>query len=289
MARPRRLAIHLALFAAGIALPLIVLAVAAGWTYLAFERGRIDHEAHRLVRDIAGNIEREIGALAATATTLATANALVRDQNFERFSQRAKAVPIRGGGWVVVWARTGQPHVNTHVPWGAPLIRQPVDELDRAVFERGETYVSDPFFGGTARRPVFVVAVPARDGDGNVLFGLALVLPAQHLTDTVREVILPPGWIATVNDREHRIAPRTIDPGRWIGRPMSETGRRVTEAVAPKGGGLWDNVFTLEGRPVRGAYYRMPHGWLVSASALREVYEAPVWRVLAAGFAFLLA
>jgi hypothetical protein len=289
MARPRRLATHLALFAAGIALPLILLAVAAGWAYLSFERGRIDHEAQRLVRDIAGDIEREIGALAATATTLATANALVRDKNFERFYQRAKAVPIRGGGWVAVWDRTGQQHVNTLVPWGTPLARHPNEAIDRAVFGRGEVHVTDPFPGAMARRPVFCVAVPARDAEGNILFALALVLPAEHLTNVVREVILPPGWIATVNDRQHRIAARTVDPEKWVGRPMSETGRRVTEAVPPKAGGLWDNVFTLEGRPVRGAYYRMPHGWLVSASALREVYEAPVWRVLAAGLAFLLA
>jgi two-component sensor histidine kinase len=289
MARPRRLATHLALFAAGIALPLILLAVAAGWAYLAFERGRIDHEAQRLVRDIAVDVEREIGALAAAAITLATDDALVRDKNFERFYQRAKSVPIRGGGWVVVWDRTGQQHVDTRVPWGTPLIRQPVDELDRAVFERGETYVSDPFLGGTAQRLVFVVAVPARDAEGNILFGLALVLPAEHLTDTVREVLLPPGWVATLNDRAHRIAARTLDPEKWVGRPMSESGRLATEGVQSRDGGLWDNVFTLEGRPVRGAYYRMPHGWLVSASALREVYEAPVWRVLAAGLAFLLA
>src|SRR5215210_4040750 len=108
MRQPRPLSTRLALFAAGIGVPLLLLALLVGWGSLGEERARIDRQAQRLVGDLAANVERELAALTATAQTLATANAIVRDDNYERFYQRAKAIQIRGGGWVVVSDRTGQ-------------------------------------------------------------------------------------------------------------------------------------------------------------------------------------
>ena len=289
MRQSHPLSTHLALFAAGIGVPLLLLALLVGWGSLGEERARIDREAERLVGGIVGDVERELAALTATAQTLATANALVRDHNYERFYQRAKAIQIRGGGWVVVWNPSGQQLVNTLVPWGTPLIRQPVPDLDPAIFERGETYVSDPFVGNTAGKRIFAVAVPVRDPQGGIPYGLALVLPVEHLTRTIRGVALPSGWIATLNDRKHHIAARTLNPERWVGQPMAEAGRRLTERVPPGVGGLWKDILTVEGEPVRGAYHRMPNGWLVSASATHAVYEAPVWRLLGVGTTFLVA
>jgi HWE histidine kinase len=69
---------------------------------------------------------------------------------------------------------------------------------------------------------------------------------------------------------------------------MSPSARRTTEHVPAGTIGLWKNVFTLEGQPVQGAYYRMPQGWLVTASALQAVYEAPLWRLLWVGSAFVV-
>ena len=286
---PRPLSKHLALYAAGIGVPLVLLAGIVGWIEVREEGRNLDREAQRIVRDLTGNLERELEALAATARTLAIATALPRDQDFARFYEAAKAIPIHGGGWVVLWDRTGQQKVNTLLSWGTPLPRQTVPEVHEAVFERGETHVADPVVGAAAQRLVFSVWVPVRDASGAVAYGVGLIVPAEHLTNILREVSLPEGWVATVNDRKHNIAARNINPERWLGAPMSASARAVTEAVPPGTAGLWENVFTLEGEPVRGAFYRMSNGWLVSASALQEVYEAPLRRLLAVGAVFIAA
>ena len=79
MRQPRPLSTHLALFAAGIGVPLLLLALLVGWGSVGEGRARIDREAERLVGGIVGDVERELAALTATAQTLATANALVRE------------------------------------------------------------------------------------------------------------------------------------------------------------------------------------------------------------------
>jgi two-component sensor histidine kinase len=104
----------------------------------------------------------------------------------------------------------------------------------------------------------------------------------------LREILTraPRGWIVTVNDRAGKIVARSLAHDQWVGKPMSETVRNSTRDVRPGEGGLWSNVYSLEGTRVRGAYRRMAStGWLVGVAALPAVYEAPKRSILRLGAA----
>jgi two-component sensor histidine kinase len=70
---------------------------------------------------------------------------------------------------------------------------------------------------------------------------------------------------------------------------MARSGWEITKDVPPGQGGLWQDVYTLEGTKVIGAYHRMEStGWLIGVSALPEIYEAPRRNIIGIGLTLLL-
>ena len=71
---------------------------------------------------------------------------------------------------------------------------------------------------------------------------------------------------------------------QWVSKPMARMARAITKDVPPGQGGHWKEVYSLDGERVTGAYYRMEStGWLISVSALPEVYEAPRQNIIRLG------
>jgi hypothetical protein len=162
-ARSRPIQWHLTLFGVGILVPVLIVSAMAAMHLAAIERARYQHDALVLARNIADDIDRELGTTIAIAQTLALAASLQRG-DFAAFDAYAREIQKIRVNVVVVRDLTGQQLVNIRLPYGArlPLSLDPV--LSRAAGLAVET-----------RRPVItdlligaVEPIEDRIGDGRI-------------------------------------------------------------------------------------------------------------------------
>jgi two-component sensor histidine kinase len=157
------------------------------------------------------------------------------------------------------------------------------------IFNEGRSYTSDLIWAPVTNQWAVTLSVPVRVPavTGKVRFALTTGVPAAYFRKLLDDV--PQGWIAAINDREGKILARSKAHDQSVGKPMARSGWEITKDVPPGQGGLWQDVYTLEGTKVVGAFYRMEStGWLIGVSALPEVYEAPRRNIIAIGLTLLL-
>jgi len=94
--------------------------------------------------------------------------------------------------------------LNTRVPWGTPLNRTSDPVSTTEAIQRGEVWVSDVFFGQTAKKDVFNVVLPLISGERRVA-ALLMTRDADKLSEAFRENLPPPGWTYAVLDRANKL------------------------------------------------------------------------------------
>ena len=183
---------------------------------------------------------------------------------------------------------SGQQLVNLRRPFGAPLPKTGNPEALEEARTKRDAVIANISPGPVTGAPGIVVHVPVVL-DGEVKYFLNAVFYPAPLTDLLVQQKLPSGWIATIIDRNHRIAARTLDVAKFIGKPattvFSAQARRFQEAA-------WRGT-TLEGTSVVAALHRSElTGWTVGIAVPREEADASLRRSLfstaAGGLVFLL-
>jgi hypothetical protein len=122
------------------ALPLLLLAVALLVRNAAAERASVEARVQELARSIAEDVDREIARTQAAAEVLAVSPAL-RAGDLAAFYDVAAEVRGRIGTNVLVRDISSQQLMNTRVPWGTALPRNPPFEVDRLALESGRPQV----------------------------------------------------------------------------------------------------------------------------------------------------
>ena len=193
--------------------------------------------------------------------TLAASPALAAGQ-FGEFYQHARRAAEAVDAVAVLYDLDGKAILNTRRPLGVALTGRDPSNLPQLMERHGKarTLVSDVFFAPPVQRYDFMMQVPVLV-DGKPRYHLVLGLHVGILQQLLERQDFPKAWIATVFDRNGRIAARSSDPRHYVGTLLRERTRKLAATTNQ------DLVFpshTLTGVPVRAQITTVPNsGWKV--------------------------
>jgi PAS domain-containing protein len=264
----------LVVLVAAFLIPVIVFSTILLARIAAGERASHRAAALDVARQIATEVDRELGGLERALQVMTTyRNIDARD--YVTLSAQAQEVKRILGVEVIVKDASGQQLVNTRLPLGAAL---PVSlpEGDRRALETGKPYVSDLFIGATAQKPIVSINAPiSRNGEITGLINIALD-PAL-LTNVLRSHPIPEGWVASLIDRTGKIVARSRYAERFVGQNATQDLLSNTHGSE----GTWIGR-TIEGVPVFSAFARSDLSeWRIAIGAPVDVVEAPLRQSLA--------
>ena len=103
------------------------------------------------------------------------------------------------------------------------------------------------------------LSMPLLDGGGEVRGVVAVALSVEWLVRDLQGLALPPGSSATIADREGVVLARSLDPERFVGRPMAPFAMELMRRSEP---GIID-------APALDAASRWPGSWPGAARCAR--------------------
>ncbi|WP_160936691.1 PAS domain S-box protein [Teichococcus coralli] len=227
-------------------------------------------------------VQREISTGFARLETLATSPAL-QHRDFRTLYDQMKAVPLPPGTWLFLWDAEQQ-LLNTLRPFGERDLPRftdfgPAAEAGRAqLFQRGQPRVSNLTRTPVAGRDLQATSVhyPVRI-DGEVIFALGSIIPAEQLAAAVSLRSLPSGWLATLLDRQGNVL---VPAGSLaVGdKPPAELLQQI--AASPGSEELLQGQ-GLSGAPAMVAMSRVGEaGWTAVVEVPLTIADAPVRSVL---------
>jgi len=193
--------------------------------------------------------------------TLAASPALAAG-DFGEFYQHARRAADAVDAVAVLYDLDGRAILNTRRPLGLALEGRDPSNLPALMQRHGaaRTLVSDVFYAPPVQRYDFMMQVPVLV-DGKPRYLLVLGMHVGILQQLLERQQFPPAWIATVFDRNGRIAARSSDPKHYVGTLLREKTRKLAASTDQ------DLVFpshTLTGVPVRAQVTTVPNsGWKV--------------------------
>lgn len=223
------------------------------------------------------------------ALTMLTTSPALDAGDYDRFSEQAKELTRRYGGWLVLSRADGQQLVNTAVASNVN-IRGDRATVDPAAY-KDLPHVSDLFHAAAPRRTIVSITVPVHRGDV-VTHALHLSLPPDLLKDILRTLIAPTrleaGWNVTLIDSAHRVIARIPDEPSIVGTAVppllrsTDLLRGPLEVGAPEGERMY-----VAAREVTGTPWRL----LLSAPAkdFRRYWELPLYVLAGSGLALIIS
>ena len=193
--------------------------------------------------------------------TLAASPALAAGE-FAEFYRHARGAAEAVDAVAVLYDLDGKPLLNTRRPLGVALTGRDPSNLPALMERHGaaRTLVSDVFYAPPVQRYDFMMQVPVLV-DGKPRYYLTLGMHVGILQRLLERQQFPKAWIATVFDRNGRIAARSSEPKHYVGTLLRERTRKLAATTDR------DLVFpshTLTGTPVRAQITTVPNsGWKV--------------------------
>src|SRR4051794_14358538 len=265
---------YLMAFGAALLAPILGLAAIPVWEFARAEKQQNEQRAQAAAEQIIADVDQELARLQAAGQALASSAAL-RAGNYQRFQQRAaeitKSLPRPESYDIVVRDLTGQQVVNTRVPWGKPLPKGMLAEIDQQVIETKKPYASDLFSGSTASQPVLNVRIPVLADEAGTHV-LSIAFEPAYLIELLRKQNLPLGWTATVLDRNNRVIAKS-KPDRLLGATLPRADEAPWE-------GLWSGPSLDDNRVLRAFARSGLSGWRAFIEVPMHVVQAPLWRTL---------
>ena len=200
--RGRPLSQLLIMLALSIIIPILVLTGSLIWQFARLDRGRANHEALQLARNISSQIDREIDGSIETLLALSTSLTL-QQGDLEAFYRQARATMDFRKLHVLLKMVDGQQLVNTRVPWGTALPRQALSAADQQVITSRQPAISDLMIGVIAQRWVLGLSVPVLAGN-EVRYLLTMSIDPEFLQRLIADVPREPKWIIAISDRTGR-------------------------------------------------------------------------------------
>ncbi|WP_209443219.1 hybrid sensor histidine kinase/response regulator [Falsiroseomonas frigidaquae] len=272
MSRPVRR--HLALFAAALALPILVFVATLSNRFADAQRSRLSDEALNTARAVALAVDRELTGMAATLNLLALSPQL-RAGDLEGFHRQAIELRLRLGVATVLRDATGRQRLNA---WLAPGQLPPGTSPLPPPQPGGRLAVTNLFQGMVYRVPMFAVEVPVEvplPGETGLAF-LSLSAPAQRIRQVLEDRQAPEGWTLAVVDGAGRILARNRRHEEFVGQPATDDLRQNATGWE----GNWHG-FTADGMPVLGSYAKTALAdWRIAVGVPLATLNAPLHRTL---------
>jgi signal transduction histidine kinase/CheY-like chemotaxis protein len=265
---------YLVLLVLSVLIPVLLFTGVLFARYYVLELARIEEGLKNDARKLAFAIDNDLAGLQYTLQTLATSDRLVT-RDLEGFYQEAARVREFLGVHVLLRDLNGQQLLNTRLPWGEALPRDPLAG-DQRVIETKSPVVTGVVHSPVTQQPEFSITVPVVERN-QVVYFLNLSVPPGRLADLLGQT-LEEGRAAGVFDRTSAVL--AVAPGRGdiVGQPAP-----VSFTQQAKGeDGVWRGA-GLDGAMVRGAYARSSFsGWWIWVSVPeRAVQSALTYPLLA--------
>ena len=194
--------LHLVLFAAIIAVPLLALLGAMFYRSAVQEHQRLERLIGQELDELTASIDRDIERRTAVLQTLASAPALA-SEDWAAFYLQAKA-SLGKNYLVLIDAAAGRQLVNTFMPHGeAPAFTGDVATIEN-MRRTMRPVVSDLFTSQVVKRPVYNISIPI-SGDGGLRYVMSLGLLPEELLGLLQDQHLEAGWKTEIWDRKGAI------------------------------------------------------------------------------------
>ena len=280
-----RLATLLLLFGASLVVPTLVATGLLLEREARTETEQLERRVEQVAGDLADDIDRQLELMAATLSVLAGSPQLATGE-LQAFHERAAATLHPLGLQLLYRGLDGQQLLNTRVPWGTPLPRRPLPEIDDAVRTTLKPHYSDMLVGAVAQRPVVTLTVPVLI-EGALRGFLHMSIDSERLLAILKGQHLPPSWNTGLSDRNGVIIARLVRHDDFVGTKLPDELRAQSRREI--GAFRTTNIEGVE--TVRAATVSARSGWLVSAnvpaSVVRAAFVANLWSM--AGVAIALA
>lgn len=265
-------AVHLALLASIIALPLLVLLGLLLERTVASQRQQIEQRLVQVAEDLVADLDRDIDRHVTILQTLISSRSLA-GEDYAGFHARAtRSLSDKGG--VILIDPEGRQLVNTFVPFGQAPRMTGNPEMLEAVRRTHRPVVSNLFTGLASREVVFNVAVPILEGD-QLRYVLSLALRPAVFRPLLTGQGLPSQWNSTIWDGNGLIVAKARDDGRLVGTRVP--GRLRDEARLLRA----YETTSFDGADVLHAFARSRYsGWGVGVNAPMATIQAQVQQSL---------
>jgi signal transduction histidine kinase len=246
-------------------------AVFAGYLFARYydaEAARLQQDLRNDARRLALTVDRELTGLIFTLQTLAVSQRIA-ERDFESFYRQAEQVKGFLGVNILLRDVNGQQLVNTRLPWGTPLPREPLAG-DREVLNIKGPFVSGLIVGAVAQRPLYTITVPVIV-NGRVAYFLNLSLELASLVRLLAENAQA-GRTSGIYDSKLEALARSDGLEGVVGKPAP-----LDFAPPPD---QWEASWRgtdLRGQTVRAAFARSSlAGWWVWVSIPDDIIVSPI-------------
>lgn len=262
------------MYALALILPVLAFAGFLLWNFASREQQRLEGEAENMARSVATAIDRDLTGLLAALDVLALSPYL-QNAEFEPFYAKISEIKRRHGIITLLRDRSGQQIVNARRPWGAPLPKEPLPELDDRVLATKRSYVSDLMVGAVAQTQIFSIEGPVLKGE-DVIYFLNLSMSPDHLRQIFVDEKVPQSWRVAIVDRKGVIMARNERHEEFVGKKAASD----FLANSPGREGHWTGR-TVDGLVAFGVYATPKLvDWRVTVAISQSELNAPLWRSL---------
>ena len=270
----------------GCVLPITIVAAVLVFGFNEYDQGQLDLAAISRTRAMTANVDREFANIQASLLALSTSSQLQTGDLAAFHAQALDALRDMHAESIVLLDTTGQLLLTTRRSFGVPLPRLSNPPILKRTLATGKPTISDLFIGPVAGGLIVTVAVPVRR-DGVIVYSLNATVAPSELLRVLHDQRMPANWIAVIVDGRGRIAARTNEMKRFLGKSVSD---RLKEQMAHSNESSFESK-TLEGIAVKTAFSRSSvTGWTVAVGIpLEEIaaglHRTLLWLSLASAFA----
>ena len=268
---------NLAILAICCILPIAVVSTTVILHFYEHERDQLVANAVAQAGAIVDGVDAEFDGTKAALQALSTSQQLGAGKLAAFHTRAQAALAYLAADSIVIVDRGGALRMSTSRPFGTPLPALARTPLLARVAATGKPAVSDLFVGPVAGTLIYSVAVPLFE-DGVVTMTLNATAAPARLAARLRTAALPDNWRAVIADASGRIAARSHEPAKYVGRLTSAA---LRARLAASGSGSFETL-TLDGLPVMTAYARSARsGWSVALGIPLAELTAPLRATLA--------
>ncbi|MFN4325489.1 MAG: diguanylate cyclase domain-containing protein [Azonexus sp.] len=278
--QPRHISLRASLIMLVLACILPGLAISS---YLVFanyqlEKAKIVSQTEALAGQILAELDRELAVMESGLHVLATSE-LLRNGDLRRFHQIAEAALASQTAYnYVLIDRQGRQVLNTLRPVDAPLPASGNPPQLAAIFDTGQTVLTDLFRGPVTRELLLAMGIPVHDKEGRVIYTLNVGFQPRQLNELLQRQPVPANWLVAIIDGSGTIIGRSRDAERFVGEKAVAELR--TALQSGRHGSL--NSQTKEGIPVATAYARSAlWNWSVVIGAPKSATRDEMVRLFA--------
>jgi PAS domain S-box-containing protein len=260
-------------------LPIIAFSGGMAWLFIDHQKAAVEAELSSTARALGVAIDRELESQLTAMRILATGRSL-DGNDVSNFADRARRVMAEHPPWLDVVLVDPHSHIIIEGalprPDPAPTSSAPgaVDDVVRT----GKPVIVGAFARGKIiDRPLIMLMVPVLRG-GEVRLVMTCVVDPAAISDIFTAQRLPPAWTGAVVDAGMRLAGRSRDPGKYVGRPATPS---LAARIAAADSGMFEAV-NQEGDKVYTVFSRSGvTGWSVVIGIPAADIDGPIARTVA--------